>query len=299
MTTDYTQMLETKQNIDGFAVSAEIMFSNHKNVYKKSIEKRQTKLMKNISFIAPFLVEDEQILLVTTGCSPVSFLEQMTTGWIVFYLKRSLFVFTNMRIFHIPTKTNYSYRDSIAQILYDDCLKIDQKGRSLVVKFKSGKKEKFIYIARKERKKIKALMKNIPLNDSQRELPQRTHLCPQCTNPLIKNEYICPHCELEFKNKTEARRFSILYPGGGYFYTRHPWLGISDAIAEFSLTCFVIYSILDVFEGDEGAMADVIFFSIILILEKLVTIYHSNHFIKEYIPDEKEITTISTPTAFE
>ena len=141
MTTDNTQMIETKQNINGLAVSSEIMFSNHKNVYKKSIEKRQTKLLNELSFIAPFLVEDEQILLVTTGCSPVSLFEQMMTGWIVFYLKRSLFVFTNMRIFHIPTKTNYSYRDSITQILYDDCLKIDRKGSTLVVKFKSGKKQ--------------------------------------------------------------------------------------------------------------------------------------------------------------
>ena len=255
--------------------------------------------MKDISFIAPFLVEDEQILMVTTGCSPVSFFEQMMTGWIVFYLKRSLFVFTNMRIFHIPTKTNYSYRNSITQILYDDCLKIDQKGSVLVVKYKSGKKEKFIHIARKERKRIKALLQNIPLDDSQRESPARTHLCPRCTNPLIKDEYICPHCELEFKSKAEARKYSILYPGGGYFYTRHPWFGISDAITEFLLMYFVIYSLIDLFDGNEESMVSAIFSSLILILEKLVTIYHSNHFIKEYIPKEKEIAPISTQAAFE
>jgi len=107
----------------------ETLFSNHKGDYKKRIEKRQTRLLKNVAFLKNFLKVDERILLITTGCSPTSILEQLLTGWIFIYLKRSLFIFTNKRIFHIPTKRNYSYRNSIAQILYSDCDSIQIKGR--------------------------------------------------------------------------------------------------------------------------------------------------------------------------
>ncbi len=131
------------QDIMGFPVDSDFLFSDHRNIYIKGIEKRQTKLIKQISFIKPFIKKGEKILLVTTDCSPMSFLEQFLTGWIVFYLKRSLFVFTNKRIFHIPTTSNYTYRNSIAKILYADCQTIEIKGSALVVKYKNGKKEKF------------------------------------------------------------------------------------------------------------------------------------------------------------
>ncbi len=140
-------------------IDTDIIFSNHKKIYKKRIEKRQKKMLQKISFIKQFLKEDEKIFLVTTGFSPMSVMEQLLTGLLIFFLKRSLFVFTNKRIFHIPTKYNYSYRHSIAQILYEDCRNIKMKGSSLVIKYKNDKKEKFYYIARKERKKIKYLIK--------------------------------------------------------------------------------------------------------------------------------------------
>ena len=129
-----------EQNVLGLPVNRDILFSNHKNIYKQGTDKRQTKLFQKISFIKPFLEEGERILLVTTGCSPMSIIEQFLTGWIVFYLKRSLFVFTNKRIFHIPAKLNYSYRNSIAQILYTDCQTIGMKWGTLAVKYKNGKK---------------------------------------------------------------------------------------------------------------------------------------------------------------
>ena len=281
-----------EQNVLGLPVDRDIIFSNHKGIYKKGVEKRQTKLFQKISFIKPFLKEGERIILVTTGCSPISILEQFLTGLIVFYLKRSLFIFTSKRIFHIPTKTNYSYRNSIAQILYADCQPIEMKGRTLVVKYKNGKKEKFYYIARKERKKIKALLKNISVEGIQSKTAGRIHLCPRCIKELIKEEYTCPNCRLDFKNKAKGQRMSIIYPGGGYFYTGHPVLGIVDAITELILMVVVIMSLLDLIKGDEHSTASLITFGIALIIEKVMSVYHSNHFIKEYIPEEKEIKPI-------
>ncbi|MBN1473391.1 MAG: hypothetical protein JW914_02135 [Syntrophaceae bacterium] len=280
------------KNIIGLPVDSEFIFSNHKNIYKKGIEKRQTKLINQISFIKPFLKEDEKIILVTTGYSPMSFLEQFLMGWIIYYIKRSLFVFTNRRIFHIPTKSNYTYRNSIAKILYTDCQKIEIKGRSLVVKYKNGETEKFYYIAGKEKNKIKSLLKTISLEGAPSKSPRRMHLCPRCAEQLIENKYICPSCRLEFKNRAEGKKISLIYPGGGYFYTRHWWLGIGDAIAEIILLVLAITALVATLQGSKDSFIIFVLLLVLLVIEKLTSIYHANNFIKEYIPTEKEIKPI-------
>ena len=289
---NHAAVLHQEDSLD-LPLDREILFSNHKGNYKKRIEKRQTKLLKNVAFLKNFLKEDEKILLITTGCSPTSILEQLLTGWIFIYLKRSLFIFTNKRLFHIPTKRNYSYRYSIAHILYPDCDSIQLKGNRLVVGYKNGKKEKFLYIARKEKKKIKALIPTISFEGTPSEIQKRIHLCPRCTKELEGEKYICPHCFLEFKEKDKAKKISLIYPGGGYFYTRHPFLGVSDAIVETILLVLVIVSLIDAIKGVEGSGYELFPFAILLVIEKLISVYHSNHFIKEYIPKEKDIVPIA------
>jgi len=282
-----------EQNVSILPIDNEIIFSNYKNVYKKRIEKRQNKLLGKVRFIKNFLDEDEKIYLITTGCSPTSLLEQWTIGWIFIYIKRSLFAFTNKRIFHIPTKKDYSYRNSIAKILYADCNSIEIKGRKLIVEYKNGKKEKFLYIAGKEKKKIKTLLSSVSFEGEPSKSQRRTHLCPRCRKELEADQYLCANCNLEFKNKEEARKISIIYPGGGYFYTRHPWLGIGDAIVEIVLLIGFIASLIDLINGVSGSEIKLAIYAIILFIEKLMTVYHSNHFIKEYIPKEKEITALT------
>ena len=79
----------------------------------------------------------------------------------------------------------------------------------------------------------------------------------------------------------------------GYFYTRHPFIGISDAIVEFALLLGVVYSLVDVINADEGSIGILITFVVVLTVEKLITIYHSNHFIREFIPEEKNIKLVN------
>lgn len=290
--------LSNRQEIAGLPVNPDVLFADHKNIYKKSIEKRQRKLLSKIGFIKPFLNENETILCITTGCSPMSLFEQFLTGWIVFYLKRSLFVFTNERIFHIPTKHDFKYRGSIARILYADCRKFAVKGRTLIVEYNNSGKEKFLYIPRSESKKIKSLLETASLDARTSSEAGRTHLCPRCTIPLLKDRYTCPGCSLEFKNKQKARKISIIFPGGGYFYTGHPLLGIGDALAEAYLTFFIIAALVATVSGVVEAVGAFVFVFVILILEKLMTIYHSNHFIKEYIPASRFMeTSPATPAA--
>ena len=278
----------------GLPIDREFQFSNHKGVYKKGIEKRQSKLLKKIAFIKPFLKPDEKILLVTTGVSPISLLEQIFTGWIVFYLKRSLFVVTNKRIFHIPTTMNYGYRNSIAQIVYADCEHIQIKGRGLVVKYQSRQRDTFLFIPARERKKIKAWLVTAALHGEPSKAGQRGHLCPRCTRALENNRFTCPHCRLEFKSQAQGLKLSLLFPGGGYFYTRHPILGLGDALTEAVLLLLVVTALIGMISGDGSGAVGVVFFGMLLAIEKAVTVYHARHFIREYIPVDKEIRPLAS-----
>ena len=172
--------------IFGLPVDREILLSNHKNVYKKRIEKRQRKLIVKLTFLKPFLKKGEKILLITTGYSPLSSPAQYLTGFLFVYLKRAMYVFTNYRVFHVPVTSALKHKNSIAQIDYAGCQSIILKGGTLVVKYvKSGKIEKLKAVAVSERKKIKALLKNtIPLSGTRRHSASRIHLCPNCTHKL-------------------------------------------------------------------------------------------------------------------
>jgi hypothetical protein len=293
-----TQAPEMKQNtvtpvenkqIQGPPIDATLMFSDHKGRYKKGIEKQQRKYLSKLGFLAPFLQADEKILFITAGCSPFSLMEQMLTGAWIYALKRCLFVFTDKRVFHIPIKSNLSWRKSVAQILYADCLSLQIKRSALVANYKNGGTEKFQAIAGAARKKIAELLKNINFDGQSSPMLERAHLCPRCTKPLVKGYYACPHCSLEFKNKIRARRLSVIYPGGGYFYTRNIFLGIMDALGESFLSLLLIISFVNTLLGNPDAAGAFALIAAILALEKLITIMHSSSFVDEFIPIDPNV----------
>jgi hypothetical protein len=273
--------------IFGLPVDTRILFANHKGVYKPRLEKSKTKLLKKIVFLGKFLDADEKIVLVTTGCSPFTMFEQLTVGvGLVVLLKRALFVFTNNRLLHIPTTWSFRYRGSIAQVLYQDCQRLHVKGSRLIAEYHSGRKEKFLYLPRRDRKVIKRCHFSTSESDRRSENPQRNHLCPNCTEVLRSDTVTCPTCSLEFKSKAKARRYSVLIPGGGYFYTRHPFMGICDAMAESYLLVLTVLALGFGLLGDAKAMAVFPMFLAALTVEKLVTIYHANSFLAEFIPED-------------
>jgi len=280
----------SRQVMFGVPVDREVLLTNHKNVHKKRIAKRQRKLVEKITFIKPFIKEDEKVLLVTKGYSPASTFDKYIIGWFFIFLKRSLFVFTNQRIFHIPTTPIYSYRNTIAQILYSGCKSIAMKGRSLVVEYaKHAGKEKFFWIAGKEKKKIRELLKTITQVAKEGEASERTHLCPGCTNALSKDKYICESCGLKFKTKTATLIFSIIFPGGGYFYTRRYFLGIIVALVEIILLAFIGQSLVNI-QNDVGGSIYLLLISVlVLLVEKTAMIVHTTDFIKEFIPKRRTI----------
>jgi hypothetical protein len=78
-------------------------------------------------------------------------------------------------------------------------------------------------------------------------------------------------------------------PGGGYFYTGHPILGISDALLEVILILAIVSALSPTLEYPEPDYASAISIGVFLVIEKLITIYHANHFIREYLTKEKDI----------
>ncbi len=282
--------------IFGLPVDREILFSNHKNFYKKRIEKRQRKLIVKMSFLKPFLKNGEQILLITTGYAPLTSLAQYLTGFIFVYLKRSIFVFTNYRILHIPTSSAYNYKNSIAQVAFVGCQSIDLKGGTLVVQYAgAGRKiEKFRAIAVSERKKIRALLnKKLPLSGTKAQFADRMHLCPRCTHKLEKGKHQCPKCRLRFKTKLAAALCSILLPGGGYFYIRQYLIGILDALVELGLLGIIILFIFDFLKQIPVSPSHLVLLPIFLYV-KTAAVVHVSHFIAEFIPKDTNIKPVKT-----
>jgi hypothetical protein len=275
----------------GLPVDRKVLFSNHKNVYKKRIEKRQRKLFVKLGPIKPFFRKNEQILLVTTGYAPLSSLGQYLTGFAFSYLKRSLFVFTNQRIIHIPTTTSYKYKDSLAQMAYAGCQSITLKRGTLVVQYaNSGRIEKFKAIAAQERKKIRALLKkSIPLSGTKAQLAGRIHICPQCARRLVEKKHECSNCQLNFKSRLMAAFLAIFIPGGGYFYVRQLLIGTLDAVLEIFLLIWSILLLQDFYNQIPVNMIYLAGIPALYLYIKIAAIIHSNHFIADFIPTRKNI----------
>ncbi len=289
MNTDHPQLESF-----GLPFNQGIAFSNPKGTFKERIKKKQLRMVEQYApLLKQFLEPGEEILLVMRGCSPVSLMEQLTTGWIIFLLKRCTMVVTNRRILHFPSKTNFAPRNSVAQIRYGDVEVIKPSswmGRKFMVKYKNGSKETFLYV--KERRKLKAVLSVLQIQGQPETLLRvRHHLCPKCTAPLNPGIYSCAKCGLEFKSERKARILSIFLPGGGYFYTGHHFLGIGDAIVESALLVVVITSLTDILFGAVDPLEKMkllVIFGVLLVYEKLITIYHARHYVKEYIPREKD-----------
>ncbi len=283
----------TQSNLLDLPINKEICFTTKKGEYSEKIMKQQTKILKSFSpFLKKILNPDEEILLAVKATSPMAVLEQFTIGWIIVYIKRCMLIFTNKRILHFPTRANFFPKQSVAQIWYGDIEEIRLSGflgRTLKMEYKNGKMEKFYYIPSREFKKLKTVIPNLATGVHPSAVLERHHLCPQCIAPLQKSIFSCPNCHLEFKNLKQAIRVSLLFPGGGYFYARHPIMGIGDAIVETILLIALISLSISAFTSPEPAAgwAAVIPVAFFLSIEKLITIYDTKHFINEYIPVDK------------
>jgi hypothetical protein len=278
-------------------IKGEVAFTNARGKFTEKIKKQQLKYLRDhVEELQHILEEGEEILLSARGASPFTMVEQLTTGAWVYYIKRCIIILTDRRILHLPSNYRYKPRDSVAQIRFQDIESFKGKRRVTFV-YKNGSKEIFSQI-RNGKRLVQLLKGLITTSSTSTQHGGRQHLCPKCVAPLPRDRFTCPRCRFEFKEPGAARLYSIFLPGGGYFYTRHPWLGIGDAITELVLIFFTFVFLLEYYmspERDVSLLYLGLFFGAILTVEKLITVYHAKHFIKEYIPVEKRFNRIPQP----
>jgi hypothetical protein len=277
----------------------EIAFTDAKGRHKPSLEKKQRKLAaKAAPLLAKVLEPDEKVHLVTSACSPYSALEFFTTGWIIQFLKRCLLVVTDRRILHLPTNTSFGPRMSIAEVRYEDASEIKITsflGRKLAVTYHGGKKEQFTVVPGWAAQKLKVLLPSRANAVRTAAAGGRRFLCPSCTSVLAADRSDCAGCGLQFKDRKTAMKYSILFPGGGYFYTRHPFLGIGDALFETFLIVVLVVGIGSGLSNPETPLTpeDWTAFgllAVLLVVEKLITIYHAHHYVAERIPADRDFS---------
>lgn len=271
-------------SLSNLPINENFIFADHKGNHKKKIEKRQRKLLEKFDSLKKFILEGEQIQIITQAFSPFSFFEQFLGGKIFLVQKRCLLIFTNMRILHIPTDPKFKYKNSIAEIIYTDCKSIVRKNSCLLIEYKDGSKENFRSMKRQERKRISILLGTIDTSKSQVISADRKHLCPECTAILKNENYNCPNCKLEFKNKPTARKMALLFPGGGYFYTGYYWIGLGDFLAEVIIPVLAFGFLMQVIRGAQDALFSFILFTLIFIAEKITSVSHANKNIETFIP---------------
>jgi hypothetical protein len=278
-------------SIFGIPVDRETIFSNHKATYKSRVEKRQRKLIVQTTFIKFFLRAGERIRCLTTGYSPISVIEQILTGLAFVVFKRARLIFTDKRLLHIPNRFKGNGESSISQIMYEDCAKIQLKGRQLIIYYKNGYIERFPYIARKEKKKIKALLANLPLRPKEAgNLKGRVYLCPSCTNTLEYGVFTCQACNLGFKSSRQARMWAVSLPGGGYFFTRYPILGSLVGLIETIAIGFLIFQTIAAAKGHDPNIGMLTAVTVALVVEKILATFHSGILAADFIPNSKDIT---------
>jgi hypothetical protein len=302
----HANVLPTLNTRSAINLREDVLFTNPKGEEKKGIRKRNEKALDQLQQVLPQLLQPDEVVLYVARCqSPASTGDQFTLGWYVYQVTCSVLVVTNRRILHFWVtpkvfggRDGWTWRRSVRAVAWGDIAEAKVSGwlnPSVELKYRNGKKEKFWKFRGEDAKKIRLLAETIlPGAASENTAAQGiTSLCPRCFATLTPDIYQCAQCRLLFKDKATALRRSLLIPGGGYFYTGHIFLGISDAIVEGFLTLMILLLLLEIAGVTHAPPGEppadwgmVIFFLILLGIEKLFTVYHANRFIRDYIPAE-------------
>lgn len=278
-------------------IRGETAFSNTRGKFQEKIKKKQLKYLRDhVEELQHVLEEGEEILLSSTAVSPFKLMEQLTTfGWI-YFIKRCLIVLTNRRILHFPDNYRGKPQNSVAQVRFQDIEGLKGK-RNITVRYKNGTKEMFSNLKNGKRL-VQLLKKLVTASSASSQHGGRQHLCPRCVAPLASNRYTCSRCRLDFKEPGTAALYSIFMPAGGYFYTRHIWIGIAGAAVELALIFFTFVFILRYFTSPQGELRHLfmgLLLGLALILVKTINVFHTRRNIEEYIPKMRHFSRIPQP----
>jgi hypothetical protein len=192
----------------------------------------------------------------------------------------------------MPARYDLTHKLSISEVRYADLEEVKVSsflGGKLALRYRDGGKETFISLRGAAAARLRQILEGrIGHGQTTAMGSRRRYLCPRCARPLEKDVTACPGCNLAFKTMAQAIKYSILLPGGGYFYTGHPVLGLGDALTETFLTFFFLFSLYLVFTGDPDGVGMAAAFGVLLVLEKLLTVYHASHYVREVMPADRD-----------
>ena len=270
------------------ALRPDTAFTDPNGERQDKLEREQTKRFAACrALLAAVTYPGEEILYIANAVAPFSTMEFLTTGWILMSLKRCFLVVTDRRLLHVPLTVRGKSRRSIAEVRYADLRAIKVSGllNGMVDLISAaGKKERFSQIRAAEKKKLATLLAGranpAPAPASG---PARHFLCPRCARRFAGEE-ACAGCGLRFKYRKLGFWLALLAPGGGYFYTGHPWLGLADACAEIFLLVLVVVGLLATALREDDALPLVAIAGLGLLLEKVISVYHVRHYLAEALP---------------
>jgi hypothetical protein len=285
-------------------VREDTLNTNFRGQEKKGIRTRADKALEKLGAILRQVLGPEEVVLYVARCqAPVSALEQITFGWYIYYVTGTVLVFTNRRLLHFGVKRNGEWNKILRSASWGDVEDTKIKGwlsKTLELRYRTGKKEKYWNIGREDGKKLRVLLDALFAAGARESSPAQTmvSLCPSCTAELTPRVYQCAKCGLKFKDEKTMVSRSLIVPGGGYFYTRHWFLGVGDFLVEAYLLIMVIIlaaSALGLIANPPGetggepmkgaaAWIAAAFVAAILAAEKWLTVHHCRRFIREFIP---------------
>jgi hypothetical protein len=280
-------------NIHNLPIKQEVCYTNAEGVFDERVQVRQLKLLAKIApFLKRFLERDEKVLFASTARMPMVVGELFFGSYYSHLMRHSVLVFTDRRILQILTRMNYLPKGSLSQVRYGDLEACDTGNffqRILRLKYKNGKEERFQGVAKGTLNKIKKVLPSYLTNHQPTEFKQRHNLCPRCAAPLTKGKYVCPNCRLAFKNPGETVKYALIFPGGGFFYTRQIFSGIYFGLIEAVMLGLLVIGIVETNQGKTNP-GGFIGMGIFLVFFKLIHIYQARRCIVEYIPAEKDFT---------
>ena len=286
----------------GILVREDAAFTNKKGVEKRWIRKRAEQALEKLQEpLRKILEPDEAVFYVAQANMLPGGFEQLFLGWHATYLARGVLVLTNRRLLHLLVARDCTWKRSMRGARWGDIDEAKNKGllgSRLNIAYRDGKKEVYGLMIWNDSKKTQLLFEALLPQARSETSPAlgMTSYCPECRAALTPSVYECPNCRLQFKDEKTLLKRALLIPGGGFFYTGHPFLGLLHAITDIVVIIIWVYSILVVLgiiqiiiPGEDqvdwgGTIVVLVFVGATLAFHKWMLIRVSRRLVRNYIP---------------
>ena len=303
----YANVVPRPLSVGGLSIREDVLFTDAKGQESDRSRKKAEKLLEDWRGILSGVLEpNEMVFHIVKNCqAPVSALEQFMLGWHAYGVTATMLVLTNLRILHLGLTGRGKWKRVLKSVRWGDVTEAKVKGwigRTLDLKYASGKKDRYWKVPGRDGRKIKDIVAAVlPASRGEATPAQEmTSLCPDCRNALTPRNYRCKQCGLGFKDEKTLLKWTLLIPGGGYLYSGFIALGIISVLVEGVFTLEAILYVLmaagfvqpsRMQDGSVPARADLwitaAVFAVIAGLNKTLEYLHGRRVIRTFLPLKK------------